>query len=98
LFLSRSYCTGPYRSSTRQINISLSNSDVEIIGTNEDNVSITASNFVESDKKLLGESGAGLNVKVSGNVLDIKKVSESTASYVIRVPEKCSLSFQEELL
>ena len=89
--------TIPFKSSgDRQINISLNNSDVEIIGTNEDIVSITASNFVESDKNLLGESGTGLNVKISGNVLDIKKVSESTASYVIRVPTKCPLSFQEE--
>jgi len=89
--------TVPFKSlSSHQINISLNNSDVEIIGTNEDNVTITASNFVESDKKLLGESATGLTVKVSGNVLDIKKVSESAASYVIRVPKKCSLSFQEE--
>lgn len=89
--------TVPFKSSgARQINISLNNSDVEIIGTNEDSVTITASNFVESDKKLLGESATGLNVKVSGKVLDIKKVSESVASYVIRVPKKCSLSFQEE--
>src|SRR3954464_12682669 len=85
--------TIPFKSSSaRQINISLNNSDVEIIGTNDDNVSITASNFVESDKKLLGDSGTGLNVKMSGNVLDIKKVSESAASYVIRVPKTCSLS------
>ena len=89
--------TVPFKSSSaRQINISVNNSDVEIIGTNEDNVTITASNFVESDKKLLGESATGLSVKLSGNVLDIKKMSESTASYVIRVPQKCSLSFQEE--
>lgn len=89
--------TVPFKSSsTRQINISLNNSDVEIIGTNEDSVTITASNFVESDKKLLGESATGVNVKVSGKVLDIKKLSESAASYVIRVPKKCSLSFQEE--
>jgi hypothetical protein len=89
--------TVPFKSSgARQINISLNNSDVEIIGTNEDNVTITASNFVESDKKLLGERATGLTVKVSGNVLDIKKVSESAASYVISVPKKCSLSFQEE--
>ena len=89
--------TVPFKSSSaRQINISLNNSDVEIVGTNEDYVTITASNFVESDKKLLGESATGLNVKISGNVLDIKKVSESAASYVIRVPKKSSLSFQEE--
>ena len=89
--------TVPFKSSSpRQINISLNNSDVEIIGTDEDKVTITASNFVESDKKLLGESATGLNVRLSGNVLAIKKVSESSASYVISVPKKCSLSFQEE--
>ncbi|MCF0065562.1 hypothetical protein MUK70_10800 [Dyadobacter chenwenxiniae] len=89
--------TFPFKSSSaRQINISLNNSDVEIIGTNEDSVTITASNFVEADKNLLGESGTGLNVEVSENLLDIKKMSEAAASYVIRVPKTCSLSFQEE--
>lgn len=89
--------TVPFKpSSNRQINISLNNSDVEIIGTDEDQVTITASNFVESDQKLLGQSGTGVRVKMSGNVLSIKKLSESAASYVIKVPKKASLSFQEE--
>ena len=49
--------TIPFKSSgDRQINISLNNSDVEIIGTNEDIVSITASNFVESDKTFLARA------------------------------------------
>jgi hypothetical protein len=89
--------TIPFKSSSAgQINISLNNSDVEIVGTNDDNVTITATNFVESDQKLLGDNATGLKVNVSGNVLDIKKLSESAASYVIRVPRECSLFFQED--
>ena len=89
--------TVPFKcSSAGQINISLNNSDVEIVGTNEDSLTITASNFVEANKELLGESATGLKVMVSENVLNIEKLSESAASYVIRVPKECSLSFQEE--
>ena len=89
--------TVPFKSSSAsQINISLNNSDVEIVGTNDDNVTITATNFVESDQKLLGDNATGLKVNGSGNVLDIKKLSESAASYVIRVPKKSSLYFQQE--
>jgi len=89
--------TVPFKSSSaHQINISLNNSDVEIVGTNDDNVTITASNFVESDQTLLGDNATGVKVYISGNVLDIKKVSESPASYVIKVPKKNSLFFQEE--
>jgi hypothetical protein len=89
--------TIPFKSASgRQINISLNNSDVEIVGTNEDSVTIIVSNFIESNKELLGEKATGLKVNVSGNVLDIKKISESSASYIIRMPKKSSLSFEEE--
>ncbi len=82
---------------SRQINISLKNSNIEIVGTSGDSVTIIASDFKETNKKLLGDNSTGVNVLIKGNILDISKLSESPASYLVKVPKTISLTLKEEL-
>ncbi|MFB9863203.1 DUF4097 family beta strand repeat-containing protein [Rufibacter immobilis] len=89
----------------KQVQLSMFNSDVEIIGHTSDEVVIETRDYnappqrAEGLKPLYNQmednTSLGLSVEKRGDILTIAKASRSDAKYTIRVPRNASILYKE---
>jgi len=92
-------------SNDSRIIITMYNSDVQIVGTNSDEVTIESSSYTPPPARAAGlkplynqaedNTGLGLAIIKENNTLRINKASRQGGDYVIRVPRNAAVVYQE---
>jgi hypothetical protein len=90
----------PFKNSDKQsIKITMKKSNVKIIGSggNDVKIMVVDGKYQPSNSHAMKDStGIDLNIRLEGQTLVIKKISEADKSYVISVPNGISLYYEEE--
>ncbi len=90
----------PFKNGDQQsIRINMKKANIKIIGSNDSSVKIMLvdDKYQPSNGGAVKDStGIDLNIRLEGQTLFIKKLSEADKSYVISVPDNISLYYEEE--